>query len=376
MTIAAQLGQINRSIEMSAKARQFVNLAIAVALSRGNREALQAIAADPSKPMGPAVKSIAASRHRVYEMTPDLTFRQKAAAAAGTTADSGWALPLADYQVLASAFLESLRNYGAFDGMLGSMRRVPFRTRIGAVTSGASGTTVLQQQIKPISRLSLSSTVIDERKAIAILVATDELMRFGDTAAGNLFDVELANAVALETDAQFVAILTSGATTFASNGATAEHVLVDLRGMLAAITTNARSRLFLLMTSSIAKALSVLHTSTGAPAFSSMGYNGGTIGGIQAVVTDGVPSGTMLLADAQQIAAASDTIQLAATNEAIVAMDTSPDSPAAASTVMTSLWPMNWSGLKTERYFGCQKLTTTGVCVLTGASYSGDSPGP
>ena len=42
MTIAAQLGQISRSIEMSAKARQFVNLAIAVALSRGNREALQA----------------------------------------------------------------------------------------------------------------------------------------------------------------------------------------------------------------------------------------------------------------------------------------------------------------------------------------------
>jgi hypothetical protein len=57
-------------------------------------------------------------------------------------------------------------------------------------------------------------------------------------------------------------------------------------------------------------------------------------------------------------------------------MDTAPDSPAAAGTVMTSLWPMNWTGLKAERFFGCQKLTTTGVYVLTGASYTGDSPGP
>src|SRR5262249_57001287 len=104
--------------------------------------------------------------------------------------------------------------------------------------------------------------------------------------------------------------------------------------------------------------------------------NGGTIGGIAAIVSDGVPAGTMVLVDAQQIAAASETIQLSAANEAIVAMDSSPDSPAAASTVMTSLWQNNLTGLKAERFFGVQKLTTTGCCVLTGEAYTGDSPGP
>jgi hypothetical protein len=34
------------------------------------------------------------------------------------------------------------------------------------------------------------------------------------------------------------------------------------------------------------------------------------------------------------------------------------------------------TGLKAERFFGVQKLTTTGVVVLTGIAYTGHSPGP
>jgi hypothetical protein len=374
--LARDLGRLNAAAEMSTKTREFLNLARAIALGRGHYMNVRQIVHDNRILMGPRIKSIVESHHHVYEFAPDVAARQKAAVAAGTTADTGWALPLSEYQTLASAFLESLRNYGAFDAMLPFMRRVPFRTRVGASTIGITGSTVPQQQIKPISRLTLTGTQIDEAKAVAILVVTDELAKFGDNVAGNLFATELSNAVAVETDEQFVSILISGATSNGSSGATAEHVRNDLRGMLAAITTSARSRLFLLMTSAIAKLLSVLHTNAGDAAFPGMNYNGGSIGGITALVSDGVPAATMLLVDAQQIAAASESIQLSASNEAIVAMNDAPDSPAAASTLMTSLWQNNLTGLKAERFFGLQKLTTTGVCVLTGASYTGDSPGP
>ena len=74
----------------------------------------------------------------------------------------------------------------------------------------------------------------------------------------------------------------------------------DLRVLLNGITTTARSRLFLLTTSPIAKSLSVLHTTSGDSAFPTLTYNGGTIGGIEVVVTDGVASGTMLLVDASK----------------------------------------------------------------------------
>jgi hypothetical protein len=295
---------------------------------------------------------------------------------AGTTTDSGWAGPLAEYDVLAAAFLESLKNFGAFDRLLPLMRRVPFRVRIGASTSGATGNTVPQSSVKPISKLSLTGTHIDEQKAVAILVITNELARFGSSAADNLFSVELSNAVAVETDAQFATVLTAGATSNGSSGVTAEHVRNDLRGMLAQVTTSARSVLFLLMTSAIAKVLSVLHSSAGDAAFPGMTPNGGTIGGLIAVVSDGVPSQTMILVDAQQLAAASETIQLAVATHAVVQLDTSPDSPVSGSTVLTSLWQNNLTGLKAERIFGCQKLTTTGVCLLNSVNYTGDSPGP
>jgi hypothetical protein len=376
MTIAQQLGRLSAASEMSTKAREFANLARCIALGRGDRYEAQKIVHDNRVLLGPRVKSIVESRHPVYQLDPDMVARQKAAALAGGTAVGDWTEQLASYQVLAAAFLESLKNFGAFDAMLPSMRRVPFRTRVGSVTTGASGTTVPQASMKPISKLVLAGTQIDEKKAVAILVMTDELAKFSGTVAGDLFAVELSNAVATETDSQFVSILTSGATSNGSSGVTAEHVLNDLRGALAAITTGQRSRLFLLTTSAIAKTLSVLHASTGAQAFPTMAYNGGSIAGIQVVVSDGVPASTMLLADASQIAAASESLQLSASNEAIVQMDTSPDSPISASTNLVSLWQNNFAGLRAERFFGAQKLTTTGVCVVTSVAYVGDSPGP
>jgi hypothetical protein len=93
-------------------------------------------------------------------------------------------------------------------------------------------------------------------------------------------------------------------------------------------------------------------------------------------VSDGVPANTMVLVDAQQVAAASETVQLSHANQAAVQLDTAPDSPPSGSTNLVSLWQMNMTGLKAERLFGVQKLTTTGVAVLTGVAYTGDSPGP
>jgi hypothetical protein len=103
MTVAAQLGAINRTNEMSIKAREFINLARCIALSRGNHAAAQAIVADNRILCGPTVKSIIESHHQVYQFAPEVAARQKAAVAAGTTADTGWALPLSDYQTLAAA---------------------------------------------------------------------------------------------------------------------------------------------------------------------------------------------------------------------------------------------------------------------------------
>ena len=327
MTIAQQLGRINAGVEASTKVREFINLARIIALSRGNPANAAALVHDHRVLMGPRIQSIVAGGGRVYDLRPDLVSTQKAAISAGTTTDASWALPLAEYQTIANAFLESLRNFGAFDRMLGSMRRVPLRTRVGWSSVGITGATVGQAQVKPVGRLTLSTTTLDELKAIALVVVTKETVRFSQPAAGDLFAADLSNEVAVKTDEQFISVLTSGATSITSSGGTAEHVRHDLRSMLAAITTSARSQLFLLMPPAISKIITPLHTTTGAAAFPTMGVQGGQIiGGVEAVVSDGVPANTMVLVDAQQIAAASETLTLSASDQASVQMDSAPDS--------------------------------------------------
>jgi hypothetical protein len=64
MTIAQQLGR---------KAREFVNLARVVAISRGSHAAAHQLAQD--KLIGPTIKSIVAGSHRVYTGYLDISPR-------------------------------------------------------------------------------------------------------------------------------------------------------------------------------------------------------------------------------------------------------------------------------------------------------------
>ena len=370
-SLAQKIGSVSANIETTTRAREFVALARCIALSKGGHRLAGEIAREAR--LGPTVQSVLDSPFSVHKFDMRL---QKAAASAGTTNDAVWALPLANYDVLANAFMSSLQNYGAFDRLLPAARVVPMRVRVGAVTTAASGSAVGQGQSKPISRLTLASGTVDERKCVCVLTVTEELAQFSNPAAGNLFATELSNAVEVATDAEFISILSSGATSNGSSGATSEHFRNDLRAALAAITTSARSRLFLLVTPAIAKTLSVLHTSSGDAAFPAAQYNGGQVGGIEIVPSDAVTSGQMILVDAQQLALASEAILLDASDQASVQMDTAPDSPPTSATNMVSLWQMDMLGLKATRFFGATKLTSTGVCVVTGVVPVGDSPGP
>jgi hypothetical protein len=148
---------------------------------------------------------------------------------------------------LANAFLQSIRNYSAFDKLIaGGMRVLPMRVRVGAVTTGASGATPAQFHPKPISRLTVSATTLSEQKAAVILTVTQELARYGDTMAQGLFAQELAAGLVVEVDETFCQALQSGATSFSSSGATAEAIRQDLRTALLNITTGTRSRLWLI----------------------------------------------------------------------------------------------------------------------------------
>jgi hypothetical protein len=258
---------------------------------------------------------------------------------------------LADYRLLVSSFASSLASVGVFDAMLaGGMIRVPLASAtLGSVNVGATAYTVSEAGAKPVSKLSLTGNTLDVLKSHAILVLTQDLLRFSPEAE-TLLRRELTQSVALGTDTQFLNIITAGVVAGTSSGTQAVAFRDDLAIMLAAITTGNASRLFLIVTPSIAKYLAVLGaTSTsGQPAFENMGVNGGTVGGIQVLVSDALAAGTMVLVDSTGIAAGSGNIELDVFNNATIQLDSQPDSPPTGTTNLLNLWQMNMTGIRVE----------------------------
>ena len=76
----------------------------------------------------------------------------KAAIAAGSTSDADY-VALVDHQIIANAFVESLRSFRIFDRMLPSMIRVPLKTRVVANTVTFIGDNVNEAEPKPVSML-------------------------------------------------------------------------------------------------------------------------------------------------------------------------------------------------------------------------------
>ena len=58
-----------------------------------------------------------------------------------------------------------------------------------------------------------------------------------------------------------------------------------------------------------------------------------------------------------------------ASNQASVQMDSAPDSPPTASTTLVSLWQMNMTGIRAERWINWLKRRSTAVGYIQNAKY-------
>ena len=91
---------------------------------------------------------------------------------------------------------------------------------------------------------------------------SQELLRLSPIA---LFEGELKNAIANQTDIQFVDAITAGVTPITSSGSAATNVRADLLIALESIESGANSKFHVLMNSSAAKALTCMGDSSGQP---------------------------------------------------------------------------------------------------------------
>ena len=299
------------------------------------------------------------------------------AASEGVMLDS----TLGDLRIISNGFLDSLRNFGAFDRMLPDMRRIPLATPGVRISSTALlGYTSAEGTARPVSAINFTGEQLERLKSDAIIVISDSLAENMTAGAQALLSRELRNGVVGATDLTFLAALAHDVVPLATTGGTVENILADLEDMLDAVPTDTTSRLYLVVNSMTAKHLAVKGAAM--PSWQ-MTPQGGSIAGIPVIVSDYLPAvgspavTAVMLIDAAGIAADSEIVTLDTTTHATLEMTTaptstvgglgSPSAPVAAE--MVSLWQTNSRGLRASRYYGFRKLREDAVAVLEGGAW-------
>jgi HK97 family phage major capsid protein len=314
----------------------------------------------------------------------------KTAVAAGNTTDTTWASPLVQYTNLASEFVEYLRPM-TIVGRL-SLRRVPFKVKIPRQTGASTVSWVGEGKVKPVSSLAFDSITLDHNKIAGIIVLTDELVRLSDPSAEMLVRQDLAEAIVQFMDSQFVdptkaaddvspASVTNGVTPVTATGTTAAALRADIGSLFSDLLEDNLSLTdaVLIMTQRQAMRISLMQTSLGTSEFPGIGITGGSLMGVPVITSENLPAtggsptdgypiilakqGDILLADDGQV-------MIDASREASIQMETAPDSPATASTVLTSLWQHNMVGVRAERMVTWKKRRSTAVGFIQNAKYA------
>lgn len=301
---------------------------------------------------------------------------EKAAVSGGSIDSPQWAAQLAGYSALSDSFAESLRTVSPFDQILPSTRRTPMRTRIGTVTSGATGAVVAAGMAAPVSKMTLVGSTLEPQKAAGIVVLSDELLAEAQRGAGfSMLQRELSNAVSTATNVAFFSAITSGAPSHASGGATAALILADLNTMLGDLSIGATSRLFFVLSASNCAKMAMKLNTSGQSAFPNLAVTGGDVAGVTVIPSDALTTSALLI-DADSIAADSDTITLAVGRYGSLQMDDAPTntplltgSPQQPVPVnLVSLMQSNSTALRATRFFGAQRFRS-GVSILTSISW-------
>lgn len=306
----------------------------------------------------------------------------RAAVAPGTTTDPAWAAPLVAYTNLVSEFLDLLYAASVLSRIPG-LTRVPFNIKVPRETQGASAAWVGEGKPKPVSAMAFDSVTLGFNKVAGIVPITVELMRFSSPAAEGLIRNSLVKAITKLVDTTFLdpavaavagvspASVTNGVTAIPSTGSTPEALRADLATLLAtyAAANQDVGGLVLVMRETLALAIGMSRNAFGIKDFPDMGRGGGSLEGIPVIASQVVPTGVIIAINAPAILLADDGgVDFDVSTEASLQMDSAPDSPATATTVMVSLWQANMVGIKAERFITWLKARAGSVQYLSGVT--------
>lgn len=331
------------------------------------------------------------------DSTPEVETVLRAAVAAGTTTDTAWAKPLVEYQNMTSEFAELLRPQTII-GRIDGLRRVPFNIKVPRQTSGSSASWVGEGKPKPVSGLAFDQITLGMTKLAGIVVITDELARASSPSAEAIVRQDLIDTIVQTMDRDFVdpanagsanvkpASIINGVAAVTASGTDSDDVRADVKalfGKFIAANLSLEGAVWI-MPATQALGMSMMLNPLGQPEFPGLTASGGTFFGLPVILSENVPANPgsgdplvgagarIILVKASEILLADDgQTLLDASREASLQMDSAPDSPASATTVLTSLWQHNLIGIRAERFVNWTKRRAGAAQWIDSARYGG-----
>jgi HK97 family phage major capsid protein len=323
----------------------------------------------------------------------------KAAVAAGSTGNAGWAGNLVGEETSVYAdFIEYLRPQtivGRFgSGGIPSLRLVPFRVPLIGQTSGGSGYWTGEGKPKPLTKFDFTRTTIEPLKVANIAVVTEEVLRDSSPAADAIIRDQLVAALRERLDIDFIdpakaasagispASITNGITAIASSGNDAEAVRADIKALFGNFIAgnNAPTNGVWGMSATTALSLSLMQNPLGQAEFPGISMTGGTLFGLPAIVSEYFPTdsdgGLVVLINASDIYLADEGgFAVDISREASLQMLDNPtnDTTTPTATSLVSLWQTNSVGFRAERTINWARRRAASVAVLTGVNWGDEA---
>jgi HK97 family phage major capsid protein/HK97 family phage prohead protease len=314
-----------------------------------------------------------------HDSTPEVELFLKAPIAPGNTTDPAWAGALATVQNVTGEFMELLRP-ATILGKVAGLRKVPFNASVPLQTAGGTYGWVGQSAPKSVTKLGFGTATLGIAKAAGIIVLTEELVKLSNPSAEAIVRADMIAGIAQFLDQQFIdpavaevanvspASITNGTTPIASTG----NGLQDLHAIISsfAAANIPLAGTALIMSETNAFTLGMERTASGDPMFPALSATGGTMEGVQVITSNAAANWVIGLVPPYILYADDGGVTVDVSREASVQMESVPDNPANATTVLTSLWQNNLVGLRAERFINWKRAKLEAVKYVTGATYT------
>lgn len=302
---------------------------------------------------------------------------QKAVPGSSELESPGWGSELVNPNTMLTEFVELLRAETII-GKVNTFRKAAFNIPIITQTGGSTFAWVGPGAPKPVGELDFEETTLGYSKVAGIVVLKEELVRLSNPNAESIVRDSMVEDCARFLDQQFIRVavsatavspasITNGVSSPSATGTTAAALRHDLNIALAVFTDAgiSTSGLVIVMTSALARGISLLTTSLGVAEFPGMTPEGGTLLGYKVIVSDSVDSGTIVIFQPREIFLADDgRVTLDASREATLDM-------AGSTNATFSLWQNNCVGLRAEQWIRWQKRRAAGVvAIIDTAAYA------